>query len=68
MKILPCDGPFGAEILDLDLRYLTAQELEACNRAQQQHGVIFFRDQNLSCQQHIEFAERFGPIVVNRFF
>lgn len=68
MKILPCDGPFGAEILDLDVRYLSAQELEACNKAQQQHGVIFFRNQNLNCQQHIEFAERFGPIVVNRFF
>ena len=68
MKVVPCDGPFGAEILDLDLREITERELEACNRIQQQHGVIFFRDQSLDCQQHIDFAERFGPIVVNRFF
>ncbi|MGI9315787.1 MAG: TauD/TfdA dioxygenase family protein [bacterium] len=68
MKIVPCNGPFGAEILELDVRDITDQELAECNLAQQQHGVIFFRDQKLSCQQHIDFAERFGAIVVNRFF
>ena len=68
MKIVPCDGPFGVEILDLDLRQINDQELKACNQAQQEHGVIFFRDQNLSCEDHIAVAERFGEIVVNRFF
>ena len=68
MQIVPCNGPFGAEILDLDVREITERELEACSRAQQEHGVVFFRDQSLNCQQHIAFAERFGPIVVNRFF
>lgn len=68
MKIIPCDGPFGVEILGLDVKHITDDELNACSAVQQKHGVIFFRDQQLDCQQHIEFAERFGKIVINRFF
>jgi taurine dioxygenase len=32
------------------------------------HGVLFFRDQNLTPDQHITAAERFGQIDINRFF
>jgi taurine dioxygenase len=32
------------------------------------YSVIFFRDQNLTPQQHIAMAERWGAINVNRFF
>ena len=32
------------------------------------HGVLFFRDQNLTPDQHIAAAERFGQIDINRFF
>jgi len=32
------------------------------------HGVVFFRDQNLTPDQHIAAAERFGQIDINRFF
>ena len=31
-------------------------------------GVIFFHDQDLTPDQHIEFAKRWGKINVNRFF
>ena len=68
MKITPCDGPFGVEIHDVDLRQISDQEIEDCNAQQQQHGVIFFRNQQLNCEQHIALANRFGDIVVNRFF
>src|SRR5262249_2927613 len=33
-----------------------------------EHGVIFFRDQRLTPEQHIAFAERMGTININRFF
>ena len=33
-----------------------------------EHGVIFFRDQKLTPEQHIAFARRWAPIDVNRFF
>ena len=32
------------------------------------YGVIFFRDQFISSQEHIAFAEKFAPINTNRFF
>ena len=32
------------------------------------HGVLFFRDQKLTPDQHIAAAERFGQIDINRFF
>jgi taurine dioxygenase len=37
-------------------------------RAFGEYGVIFFRDQHLTPDQHVGFAERFGPININRFF
>ena len=33
-----------------------------------EHAVIFLRDQDISPDQHIEFARRWGEINVNRFF
>jgi taurine dioxygenase len=33
-----------------------------------EHGVIFFRDQELTPEQHIAFAKRWGDININRFF
>jgi len=68
MKLIPCDGQFGVEIHDIDLRTVSDQEIVACKAAQREHGVIFFRDQVLSCEEHIAAAERFGEIVINRFF
>jgi len=32
------------------------------------HGVIFFRDQQLTPEQHLAFARRWAPIDINRFF
>lgn len=58
----------GAEITGVDLRRLTDQEFDSLRAAYAEHGVIFFRDQNLSEDDHIAFAERWAPINVNRFF
>ena len=32
------------------------------------HSVIFIRNQNITPDEHIEFAKRWGEISVNRFF
>jgi taurine dioxygenase len=58
----------GAEITGVDLKALTEAEFDAIRQAYADHGVIFFRDQDLTEDDHIAFAERWAPINVNRFF
>ena len=58
----------GAEITGVDLKHLTTDEFDAIRQAYADHGVIFFRDQDLTEEDHIAFAERWAPINVNRFF
>ncbi len=65
----PMGGAVGAEILGPDLaRPLASETVAALRAALFEHGVLFFRGQDLTPEQHIAFAERFAPINVNRFF
>jgi taurine dioxygenase len=61
-------GGCGAEVLGVDLNNLSAADMVALRQAYADNGVIFFRDQNLTEDQHIAFAQRFGEIDVNKFF
>lgn len=68
-EIRPTSGALGVEILGVDL----AQKMDEggvaeIRQALNDHGVVFFRDQKISPEQHIAFAENFGPININRFF
>ncbi|MEM7363937.1 MAG: TauD/TfdA family dioxygenase [Pseudomonadota bacterium] len=67
MKISSHPG-FGVEIRDVDVRSLTDDECGQIRTAFSEHGLIFLRDQDLSPEEHIVFAERFGSININRFF
>ena len=59
----------GAEILGVDIaRGLASSELDAIKQTFAEHGLVFFRNQKISEADHIEFAEVFGEINVNRFF
>lgn len=69
MEIRPLSPAVGAEILGVDIGGgLSNAEHDAIVRAHGEYGVIFFRDQRLTPEQHIAFARRFGDINVNRFF
>jgi taurine dioxygenase len=69
IAVRPVSAAVGAEILGLDLAdALPTATIEAIRQALFEHGVVFFRDQKLSPEQHVAFAERFGAINVNRFF
>ncbi len=62
-------GLSGSEILGVDLTQpLADDELTTIRHTLADRGVIFFRDQHLTPEQQIGFAEQFGPINVNRFF
>jgi taurine dioxygenase len=69
LDVKPLAGGLGAEILGIDLRKPpSAVAWRRIDDAFAAHGVIFFRDQELTPEQHIAFAGHFGPINVNRFF
>ncbi len=61
-------GGCGAEVLGVDLRDLSAAEMEAIRQAYADNGVIFFRGQSLTEDEHIAFARRWGEIDINKFF
>jgi len=67
MMITPIQG-LGVEISGIDIRTLGDVEFGIIRNVFAEHGVIFFRDQELSERDHIAFAERWGEINVNRFF
>ncbi len=58
----------GAEITGVDIANPSAPEFADIQSAFHQHGLVFFRGQNLDEEQHIAFAERWGTININRFF
>jgi taurine dioxygenase len=69
ISVQPLAGAVGAEIHGVDLAgEVTDTQFNEIRAAYHDHGVIFFRDQDLTPEQHISFAERWAPINVNRFF
>ena len=62
-------GRVGVEILGIDLaQQLGPEEYDLVHHQLANHGVVFFRDQQISEEQHIAFARAWGEINVNRFF
>ena len=61
-------GAIGAEIHDVDLNDLSEATLAELRIAYAQYGVLFFRDQQLTPEAHIELAQHWGKIKINRFF
>ena len=69
MEIRPISGALGAEILGVD--FAAGVDDETFDRIRATflaHGVIVIRDQDLTPEQHVAAARRFGEINVNRFF
>ena len=63
MKIERLTPALGAEI-DIDLGNITADGAQAVYDALMAHQVVFFRDQQMTPEQHIEVAKHFGEIDV----
>ncbi|MFT4607044.1 MAG: taurine dioxygenase [Urechidicola sp.] len=69
MTVTPISRFVGAEIGNVDIAAgLSDDQFLEMRRAFVAHGVIFMRDQDLTPDQHIAFAKRWGEINVNRFF
>ena len=69
MEVRPISGALGAEIFGVDFAAGVDEETFDCIRTTfHEHGVIVIRDQDLTPEQHVAAARRFGDINVNRFF
>jgi taurine dioxygenase len=66
VSIEPLNPVIGAEIGGLDLREtLTDEDIRAVQHALNEHQVVFFRDQDITPQQHLAFGRRFGELHVH---
>ena len=69
ISVKPQSASLGAVIDGVDLAQdLSDSTLEELKSVFGRYSVIFFRNQDLTPQQHIDLAERWGSINVNRFF
>lgn len=68
MDVRPLSGALGAEITGIDLKTLDDAGFAALEKVFHDRSVIVIRDQDLTPDDHIAFAERWGTINVNRFF
>ena len=55
----------GAEIAGVDLARPTNRQLDEIHRALAENLVIFFRDQDLTPEQHLAFGRHFGPLHIH---
>lgn len=67
IEVEPVAG-VGAFVHGVDLAQFDDTALAELRDAFAEFSVLFFRDQKLTEEQHIAFAERWGEINVNRFF
>ena len=55
-------GALGAEVTGVDLKDSSAENWNIINNLLLEHKALFFRDQNISSEEQIEFAKHFGPL------
>ena len=66
LKIRRLSYALGAEVSGVDLRLpLDGNSFSAIHRAFLEHGVLLFRGQPLTREQHIAFSRRFGELDRN---
>ena len=69
IHVVPIGTALGAEIQGVDLSEpLQKETVIEIQKAHAEFGVIFFRDQSLTSQEHLLFARSLGTIDINRFF
>ena len=61
----PMTPTIGVELLDCDLNRFDATMIEEIRAALLKYRVVFFREQDLSQEAHIEFARQFGDLEIH---
>lgn len=64
--VRPLAAALGAEVLGLDLSLpLNDADVARIYGAYLDHGLLIFRDQRITPEQHIDFSRRFGPLQIH---
>jgi taurine dioxygenase len=65
LTITPFDAPIGAEVTGIDLRNtLDKSTVDEIYQAWLDHLILIFRDQSLSKDQQVAFANQFGDVGI----
>jgi taurine dioxygenase len=68
LELRPLSPTIGAEVHGIDLREpLDDGTFAELDKAFLDHKVLFFRDQDITSEQHVEFARHFGDLEVHPF-
>ena len=67
LDVRPVAGSIGAEIHGVNLAELDDRTFAEIHAAWLEHQVVFFRDQDISPEQQIALAHRFGDIHLHPF-
>ncbi len=68
IEVRPVTASVGAEVTGVDLRRpLEADAVAALEEALLEHLVLFFREQDITDEQHLAFARQFGDISIPPF-
>jgi taurine dioxygenase len=63
IKVSPVSPVLGAELSGVDLRrHLTPAQIGVIRQALLKHKVLFFREQNISHEDHVRFGRYFGEL------
>src|SRR5436305_2155926 len=63
LKLRPLSYSLGAEVCDIDVsRNMAEQEFGEIYRAFLDRGILLFRNQKITREQHIDFSRRFGEL------
>ncbi len=66
IEIKPLTPTIGAEVHGVDLSQSISNEtFEQIHDAWMQHLVLFFRDQDMTAEQHLDFGRRFGELHIH---
>jgi len=67
IRVEPIAGSIGAEIVGIDLREIDAEIIDEIQDAWLAHKVLFFRDQDLTHQQHVDYGHALGEPEIHPF-
>jgi len=62
MEINLLSGALGAEVRGINLKNSSDKNWETINNLMLEHKVLFFRDQNITPEEQINLAKKFGPL------